>query len=341
MAQKKTDQEMEILSGRAALPPALRKVSIFVSSTFTDTQQERDHLIKNVYPGLSRYAASKGMEFVPSEMRWGIRQEASDAHETSAICMAELSRCQAESFGVNYVLILGDKYGYRPFPSVIAEETFEGLKGACNADDQQLLSKFFQKDLNAEPAQYLLRPVVDKDEWWGKGGKEGVFSKLQGALRTAAQNVLDDRAQKPYWISVTHDEVLHGLLDAPASREKVLCFDRRYTGCPSTNPSYARFFDKDKEAGPLLEDLKGEVKDMCPPDAFNFQELQWEDPAGQLAWIAHFGKTVEARARRAIDEGYDTLKPMSAALSARFCARSAHIECSSCSRQPLLLAGKR
>jgi hypothetical protein len=87
--------------------PALRA---FLSSTFTDTKAERDMLAADVYPFLKQYGRTLGVEFMePSEMRWGIRASASDEHQTSTICIAEIERCKLESSGFTYVLIASDK----------------------------------------------------------------------------------------------------------------------------------------------------------------------------------------------------------------------------------------
>ena len=51
------------------------------------------------------FARKLGFEFRLAEMRWGIRAEASSAHQTSEICMAELERCQRESQGFSYVFL--------------------------------------------------------------------------------------------------------------------------------------------------------------------------------------------------------------------------------------------
>ena len=108
-------------------------VTVFISSTFTDTkvrflyccvewqrcvsetclwlipQNERDYLIEHVDPLLRNMALRFGLDYEPSEMRWGINKFATERHETSAICMSELRRCQEVSAGGNYVLILGNK----------------------------------------------------------------------------------------------------------------------------------------------------------------------------------------------------------------------------------------
>ena len=45
-----------------------------------------------------------------SEMRWGIRKEASDSHQTSDICMQEMERCQVDTAGgINYMLMCCEK----------------------------------------------------------------------------------------------------------------------------------------------------------------------------------------------------------------------------------------
>ena len=43
--------------------------------------------------------------------------------------MAELRRCLEESAAVSFVGILGDKYGFRPFPAAIDKHNFALLRG--------------------------------------------------------------------------------------------------------------------------------------------------------------------------------------------------------------------
>ena len=82
-----------------------RIVSFLLSSTFTDTEWERNLIIADVVPYLQDLARRFGFEFRLAEMRWGIREAASSAHQTSEICMAELERCQRESQGFSYVFL--------------------------------------------------------------------------------------------------------------------------------------------------------------------------------------------------------------------------------------------
>ena len=104
-----------------------RIVSFLLSSTFTDTAWERNLLIDDVIPYLQEYSQHRNFEIKLVEMRWGIRKEASDAHKTSEICMAELARAQRESQGYFYVFLGCQKYGYRPFPSKIPKPIYDKL----------------------------------------------------------------------------------------------------------------------------------------------------------------------------------------------------------------------
>eukprot|EP00961_Rhodomonas_salina_P095586 1285673-Rhodomonas_salina.3 len=106
---------------------ARKMVRYLLSSTFTDTSVERNLLMDDVTPFLQEYARRRGFECVTTEMRWGIRSEASADHQTSEICMQELDRCITESGGINYILIAGQKYGFRPPPNKIKESEFKAL----------------------------------------------------------------------------------------------------------------------------------------------------------------------------------------------------------------------
>ena len=44
-------------------------------------------------------------------MRWGIRDESTNDHQTAPICMKEIEECQRESLGPNFVTFLSQRYG--------------------------------------------------------------------------------------------------------------------------------------------------------------------------------------------------------------------------------------
>jgi nephrocystin-3 len=49
-----------------------RTVRIFISSTFRDMQEDRDYLVKFVFPELRRRCRERQVKFVEVDLRWGI-----------------------------------------------------------------------------------------------------------------------------------------------------------------------------------------------------------------------------------------------------------------------------
>ena len=85
----------------AALPRLTSKlVRIFTSSTFTDMLMERNTLMEFVYPRIKEYCRDRyGVEFQVVDMRWGVRDEMTNEHMTTELCMRELRSCQELSIG--------------------------------------------------------------------------------------------------------------------------------------------------------------------------------------------------------------------------------------------------
>ena len=123
------------------------------------------------------------------------------------------------SAGPAFVAVLGNKYGYRPFPAQIEQTEFEQLVGALESDgaDTTTLREHFQLDLNDVPASYVLRAsdAVDDTDW------SRCFDVMQKQLRGAAVKVLESRDAEKYCISVTEAEVRSGIIDNEARTQQV------------------------------------------------------------------------------------------------------------------------
>lgn len=94
-------------------------------------------------------------------MRWGVRDEATDDHMTTELCMKEIENCQRLSMGPNFVVFLGQKYGYRPIPTYILSSELQLLRDELTAlgIDGVLLDTWYKKDSNAVPAISVLQPI--------------------------------------------------------------------------------------------------------------------------------------------------------------------------------------
>ena len=80
--------------------PKTRQIRMFLSSTFRDFMQERDLLVKQVFPALRRRAQERGVEVVDVDLRWGITEKESQQGKVIGICLAEIERCRPYFIGM-------------------------------------------------------------------------------------------------------------------------------------------------------------------------------------------------------------------------------------------------
>ena len=115
----------------------------------------------------------------------------------------------------SFQTFLGQKYGYRPFPPKILASEFELMLAVIDADhDKNLLTKWFKRDDNLVPANYILQSISSllphfnnhsssaeeiskaSNEWWT------AFERMQVVLRSAASKALTDASEtRKYYVS--------------------------------------------------------------------------------------------------------------------------------------------
>lgn len=166
---------------------------LFVCSTFADLTAERDALQSRVFPRLRELCASHGAHFQPVDLRWGVSQEAQLDQRTTEICLQEVRRCKESTPRPNFLVVLGERYGWRPVPRRLpATEPLDPT-----------IANWYQLDENAVPPEYLLRPHPGGDD-------------LRAALG------------QRYAASITEQEIAAGVTQADAA--DVHCFFRTIEG---------------------------------------------------------------------------------------------------------------
>jgi len=100
--------------------PNSRVARIFLSSTFRDFGEERDLLVRKVFPALRARLRDRFVELVDVDLRWGITVEQAERGEVLPICLAEIDR--ARPF---FVGMLGDRYGWIPPADAYAPDLLE------------------------------------------------------------------------------------------------------------------------------------------------------------------------------------------------------------------------
>ena len=76
-----------------------RSLRLFISSTFTDMNAERDALM-NVFPILKELCAQRGVNFTPIDLRWGITE--TEAREGLVVegCMRDIDNSRPFLIGI-------------------------------------------------------------------------------------------------------------------------------------------------------------------------------------------------------------------------------------------------
>src|ERR1035438_4339233 len=201
---------------------------VFVSSTFDDLKAERDALQRDVFPRLRKLCESLGAHFQAIDLRWGVRDEAALDQRTMDICLREIRRCQATGVKPNFIVLLGDRYGWQPLPSRIPAAEWDALRPHLRAHGP-LAETWYRLDENAVPTEYVLQPrsgeFADSAAW---GAME---QTLHGALAAAARPAaITGKGLSKYEDSATHQEILAGLGATEEDRRHVFGFFRRPKG---------------------------------------------------------------------------------------------------------------
>ena len=95
-----------------------REIRVFISSTFRDMQEEREELVKQIFPQLRRLCESRGVTWGEVDLRWGVPDEAKAEGKVLPLCLQEIEHCWPYFIG-----ILGERYGW--VPEEIPESLFE------------------------------------------------------------------------------------------------------------------------------------------------------------------------------------------------------------------------
>jgi hypothetical protein len=245
--------------------PPSRTIRVFVSSTFGGLKDERNALQEEVFPRLRRYCERLGWLFQAIDLRWGVSTEAALDQGTMRICLAEIARCQEVTPRPNFLILLGNRYGWRPLPTEIPDTEFAALQSHLNSEQRE----WYRLDRNAEGGVWVLQPrtgrFTDQDTWTRE-----VEQPLGEALRQGARQAGFSAPQMlKYEASATEQEIHAGALAQPDAREHVLAVFREF-----------REPDKLAEAAQVHQELRNYLD-------FTLEGGVDEDAAVRLAQLKH------------------------------------------------------
>ncbi|XP_069676393.1 NACHT and WD repeat domain-containing protein 2 isoform X2 [Periplaneta americana] len=212
--QQLSENLQNLLMGRIAATRTTsktRKIVIYVCAA--DSQDcciEKGALHNTVYPDLRGYCRSRGYELHIVDLHWKTGLEKQQDHEFPELCLGELSR-QMEVAYVIPVLFLSNSLGTPLLPKTIENQDFE--MALSNADNKELLQKWYQLDSHAQPPCYRLQPIASHIPGFKENSpeeKERALSEWRSEIeRTLAVmvNVFPQELRDTYLTTVVEQEV--------------------------------------------------------------------------------------------------------------------------------------
>ena len=208
------------------------------------------------------------------------------------------------------MILLGDRYGWRPLPNEIPEEEFSVLKELSTVKENELLNQWYRLDSNSKSLKYLLLP------------REGIFrvdyTQWKNQVETPLVNFFERVIRKLHWpnekkikylASATEQEIYRGAISGETDSHNALCFFRHLNNlCP--NDYQMPFFDVmnidgknqlDINARIKLEALKENIKKELIDSVYEYSVDANELKDGKAA-LEIFKKEITQRLKNLISE---------------------------------------
>lgn len=265
------------------MPVVGKTFRIFVSSTFSDMKEERNALQKDVFPKLRELCSQYGCRFQGIDLRWGVSEGASIDQQTMKICLTEIERCQEVSPNLNFIMLLGDRYGWQPLPTEIPADEMDEIISLLSSKDIKKMKEWYRLDKNAVPNVYCLQPrkgpFVNPNKW------EKEERKIHSILFNAVNKMqLPPGRVVRYTASATEQEILKGALDEDVFKENVFGFFRSFESFNfgGNSKAFKDFFDIDehsnfdKVAYLKQKELKKKIKEHLKDNIISY-DVKWTD----------------------------------------------------------------
>ncbi|XP_046361638.2 NACHT and WD repeat domain-containing protein 2-like [Haliotis rufescens] len=315
MASVLDSQCVDILRGRLGDPGSSlvprRGVRLYLCSTGSDSQTERNAFVETVYPKLRQYCRNQyGVEFQVVDLEWGLRPDIDNVTPVSAeFRQGEITRCQKLSVGPSFLAFVGQKYGASPLHATIPASEYETIRMALHNHRSRetrgapLLDDWYIRDDNHIPPVYVLKPaseVIDdissEDENKRSAAeclKKETEAKIRRLLQKGAEfcyseGSIDSDTKIKYFISEQDIEMTMGICDSGNPQQHCLLVLRdiidlkNYIGDERT-PCFTDIICNDKtdkleldaEADLKLQQVKKRAKNLVSQNNAICYDVLW------------------------------------------------------------------
>ncbi len=135
---------------------SFNELRVFISSTFRDLQEEREHLVKKIFPEIRALCRERGVTFTEVDLRWGLTEEHQVLGQVIRTCLEEIDKCRPYFIGIT-----GERYGYVPElvefhkdPELLAK--YPWIEEAALEESSIIDLEFRHAVLNGDPGAFDL-----------------------------------------------------------------------------------------------------------------------------------------------------------------------------------------
>lgn len=229
-------------------------IRFFISSTFADMNRERN-LLNGVLDRLKHKYAALGWAIEWIDLRWGISRESSLENKTMTVCLDELKRCQKLSPRPNFIVLIGDRYGWVPLPEAIPAGDVDMDKYArLNKYDANCFNLWYKLDSNRLPnGMFILKSRT------GEFKEDFIYETLaveplKGILSRITRGITSSGLE----LSATAHEIVNGIYGEAA--KDTFIYQRKLTQLPQDE--IGTFTETDSKSSESLRKLKGWISEV-------------------------------------------------------------------------------
>ena len=281
-------------------------IRFFISSTFADMAKERN-ILQRLFTKLGEEYAKKDWQIESVDLRWGISQEAGFDNKTMQICKSEIKRCQELSPRPNFIVLLGNRYGWTPLPETIPYNIGKLLR--MSNSEKLLFNKWYRLDENALPnGEYVLQERKDQYRdavtWFDEVEYplSQMFSKNGESLKWKIWKIVnrsEHLVTKLFGESATAQEINIGALSVADAEEHVIAYIRNLVDVPDSQKDL--FLEKGLNTIHKLENLKDDLRQRLQKvNVFDVSTSY--DNYSLEQFDASFEHEIEIRIRRVIEK---------------------------------------
>lgn len=238
---------------------------VFISSTFSDFLVERNILNNDIYSYFNNFCKKLGYNFQLIDLRWGVNFDSAFNQKTLDICLGEVKRCCTLSPKPNFLLMLGERYGWIPLPSKISKSIFEKILENSSGEETKILADWYILDENKLGGEYVLKSrqkIYVEEKIWNV-----TETKIHDALiNSATKAKIATDIINSFTLSATEKEIIEGLLESKDVCDNTIAVIRK--GYPEKDVDQSKISNlKERIVNRMLKDNCGD----------NLIELNWDE----------------------------------------------------------------